>query len=1334
MTYVRPTISSLIAALRGEVQERDSRPEPSNNVSYATAITTTTTTTTTTSTAKDAETGRRAEAMPESRSRHPEVRPRPNNKRHNGRSHAQYQSHWKEWCIRKEFSDGDWVTREKFVSYLRELTAPQSYTDSDVPRLSIKPLFVKSRDGSDIRRASLATLEAYMKAVRSLYEEQCLVDGIIPNDSLGKNEIEMILSDYENMLSYTTFMRVGEGGDEDEGEEDEDEDGADEDNMDGVDASGEGSPVQEETSSKETEASSTAPSAQESRQQSDNEKEAKKKEKPKKKSGSKRIGRALSPVSQSQDPLWVFAGTTQRRHLTHQTQWKEWCIRKRYTDGHRVTAEKFVAFARELTARDEYYDKDNPHLCIKPFIANIHKGADVRRPSKGTVRGALTAVRALYMDQCNVEKVKPNVTKDLAKTAIDVIMSDYEKLLEEGPSLPRIITPDGQILLREGEHQQNGNQETAQQEPEDLEAYNREIDRQEVLRENTPQEDVQQEDVQQENVQQESVEPENIQEHGVQEKTIRENDTHAGDANKESSMIQLKKIMKSLWNPQTKHSSRGHSWMIAHRERLRLAFGYFETDSRNNLATLVPPQLYHLQIRPEDEDQIPTQGVAVMVDFRKQYTDSLRYSIFLREEDVQVCPIGALAFFLLGKWTEKKSFPDFGIDDWATEPIEYLKDAPKAGENISSEQDGGANSAALFADIIEANTEERPYSSFFDFINPSPNRHTNGNKKVPPIILTATLPQPSVFRLPRNRLLPPLDLQRQLFPFIEDVYDDNADWKMWVENIMMDRPEDTDRLPEKDKDFEYHKADFPLIRHLLFVAGLRKVVLQDFAAMMACETEEDGEKKTGFDHVFAVKHPVLSSPAFKEFAAQLREAMAAGPVVVKANVPTEAQESPENEVVQSLEVQETVQASTKTTTKTKMTTTTKTTNTNRSVTRKGKNDQSRASALDLTASSTDVVRVSVATGSPNQPNETDSLLEVIRALCARVASLEQMEMQESELATSASATTFLTDTISGDKDASMDKDSNMDVDMDEEAANGALRSNDTRSSKDDADRLRRENQSLRKKVAALERVNRELAEENQRQSSLSRTPEPHVLSTPPAASPTLSRITSRASYELNRAPSGRFDRRENNSNIISATTACSAPNSIIQDYRTIATASITPTNTHSNIYTNIKDRHRSHSVTSASTSTCEASTLRQEVQDLRIQLASLEQEEKDVLDYAAVAIESVEFLDNKVLQIEQSMHGLWTMIARNEAAKFASTGSVGPRSPVMGMASTLPPPPPLSPLHQQHQQQQYQDPFVRANVGARLRVDTLPLRSRTASSASAASAASGSGVHSKMRS
>lgn len=89
-----------------------------------------------------------------------------------------------------------------------------------------------------------------------------------------------------------------------------------------ADTSREGITEQEEPSRKETEASSIAPSAQEGRQQSDNEQGAIKVNKTKKKSGSKRSGRALSPVSQRQDPHFVFAGTTQRHHLTHQTHWK----------------------------------------------------------------------------------------------------------------------------------------------------------------------------------------------------------------------------------------------------------------------------------------------------------------------------------------------------------------------------------------------------------------------------------------------------------------------------------------------------------------------------------------------------------------------------------------------------------------------------------------------------------------------------------------------------------------------------------------------------------------------------------------------------------------------------------------------------------------------------------------------------------------------------------------------------------------------------------------------------------------------------------------------------
>jgi hypothetical protein len=135
----------------------------------------------------------------------------------------------------------------------------------------------------------------------------------------------------------------------------------------------------------------------------------------------------------------------------------------------------------------------------------------------------------------------------------------------------------------------------------------------------------------------------------VNQVSPRNEDGQGSDTSRDPSLIRLKKIMKSLWNP--RHSSRSQSWVIAHRDRLRLAFGFFETDSRNVLSALLPSQIYHVQMWPEDETQTPAQGIAVVVDSRKPYGDPLRYSLFLREEDVQVCPVGALAFFLLAKWT-----------------------------------------------------------------------------------------------------------------------------------------------------------------------------------------------------------------------------------------------------------------------------------------------------------------------------------------------------------------------------------------------------------------------------------------------------------------------------------------------------------------------------------------------------------------------------------------------------------------------------------------------------------------------------------------------------------
>jgi len=84
--------------------------------------------------------------------------------------------------------------------------------------------------------------------------------------------------------------------------------------------------------------------------------------------------------------------------------------------------------------------------------------------------------------------------------------------------------------------------------------------------------------------------------------------------------------------------------------------------------------------------------------------------------------------------------------------------------------------------------------------------------------------------LERNTLTPPLALQKQIFPFVEELFPGDHDWARLIENIMLDNPDDTDRL-------EAHRITIPkqLIpawRLMITLAHLRKVVLQDAAALM----------------------------------------------------------------------------------------------------------------------------------------------------------------------------------------------------------------------------------------------------------------------------------------------------------------------------------------------------------------------------------------------------------------------------------------------------------------------------------------------------------------------
>jgi hypothetical protein len=112
----------------------------------------------------------------------------------------------------------------------------------------------------------------------------------------------------------------------------------------------------------------------------------------------------------------------------------------------------------------------------------------------------------------------------------------------------------------------------------------------------------------------------------------------------------------------------------------------------------------------------------------------------------------------------------------------------------------------------------------------------------------------------------------------------------------------------------------------------------------------------------------------------------------------------------------------------------------------------------------------------------------------------------------------------------------------------------------------------------------------------------------------------------------------------------------------------------------------------------ESTVLEQEIQSLRAQLAVKKQEKDARVDYTLASIELAEFLDGKMEQMEQSMHGLWNMMASNEAARFSMRSS----SAALGRFQQQ-----LYPHHQKSQQQQEQ--HDRHHL-LKLRVDALRRR------------------------
>ena len=137
--------------------------------------------------------------------------------------------------------------------------------------------------------------------------------------------------------------------------------------------------------------------------------------------------------------------------------------------------------------------------------------------------------------------------------------------------------------------------------------------------------------------------------------------------------------------------------------------------------------------------------------------------------------------------------------------------------------------------------------------------------------------------LPRNTLIPPLELQQRLWPFIEKMFPGGEDGRMWLENVMMDRDE-VEKRPSPGR-FKYDSADFYKMRLLILLAHLRKVVLQDAVALM----EKNEDPNCIYSHHYIFEDRVFRDPLFARFKIDMKQCMetASPPITdsLRANAP-----------------------------------------------------------------------------------------------------------------------------------------------------------------------------------------------------------------------------------------------------------------------------------------------------------------------------------------------------------------------------------------------------------------------------------------------------------------
>ncbi|KAG0275183.1 hypothetical protein BGZ95_009104, partial [Linnemannia exigua] len=295
--------------------------------------------------------------------------------------------------------------------------------------------------------------------------------------------------------------------------------------------------------------------------------------------------------------------STQYMYRRLQVHWEEWCERHLFGDGDKVTPEKFQAYWREFVSPHVYRDS-NPSKSILPFRVNTSEYYDGELPRKSMAIGHRSAVRYLYIDQCIRNGVTPDIDSVFRTQEIRALTTEYFSRLEQAhrPVPAKLSKPTSTpISAPHPTVHSKSNQAASERLWDDL-----------------------------------------------------------------SPALALRDNLKILWTKRSRDQliDNERKWFSIARARLQLAYDYYRINHAYEISSIQLGDLYPIQFTLRGEESFRSSFGIGIAHIQTPLSAPPTFTKLVRQEDVEICPVACLAFYLLSLWSGNQGPPDFNQYSW----------------------------------------------------------------------------------------------------------------------------------------------------------------------------------------------------------------------------------------------------------------------------------------------------------------------------------------------------------------------------------------------------------------------------------------------------------------------------------------------------------------------------------------------------------------------------------------------------------------------------------------------------------------------------------------------